>query len=106
MFEVQETIAMAIAYEYGAIGWAIIEAATVDLGARTNTKEQLNHRMGATYTTNCCEPNRQYSDHTWTSIMPKTVEPILPVFSILGYGAIILGTLEVQGTISRAIHNL
>ena len=33
---------------------------------------------------------------TWTSKSPKIMDPILPVLSILGYWAIILGFLEVQ----------
>ena len=33
---------------------------------------------------------------TWTSRAPKTKEPILPALSVLRYGAIMLGTLEVQ----------
>ena len=35
---------------------------------------------------------------TWTSKMPRIMDPILPILSILGYWAIILGTLGGPGT--------
>ena len=33
---------------------------------------------------------------TWTSKMPKRMDPVLPILSILGYWADVLGTWEVQ----------
>ena len=34
--------------------------------------------------------------YPWSSDMPKIMDPILPILSVFGYWAIVLGTLEVQ----------
>ena len=36
--------------------------------------------------------------------MPKSMDPILPMLSILGYWAVILGTLEVQVRVAGAAY--
>ena len=41
---------------------------------------------------------------TWTSKMAKIMDPILPILSILGYWAIILGSFGGPGTCALCVH--
>ena len=43
-----------------------------------------------------CNRDLAISKSTWTSTVAKIMDPILPILSILGYWAIVLGSLEVQ----------
>ena len=44
--------------------------------------------------------------NTWTSKMPKIMDPALPVFSIWGYWAKLMGTLEVQVHVDSIVQAL
>ena len=49
---------------------------------------------------------RKYKASTWTSKMAKIIDPILPVLSILGYWAIILGSFGGPGTKKHNVDSL